>query len=156
MSAPTKSRRRIVVGVDGSPASVEALQAAAKLAPVLDAELDAVIAWHYPAATAMAPMLAEFDPAADSTTVIRATVAKVFGDDLPTGLREQRRQGYAAGVLLDASVGAEMLVVGSRGHGSFAGLLLDSVSAYCTAHAPCPIPVTRTAAADAGRTSSPR
>lgn len=139
MTSPAADRRRVVVGVDGSPAAVEALRAAARLAPVLGAELDAVIAWRYPVVNGMAPIIAEFDPATDATNVIKAAVSEAFGDNPPPGLRELRQQGHPAGVLLGASEGAEMLVVGSRGHGGFAGLLLGSVSAQCVEHATCPV-----------------
>ena len=50
-------------------------------------------------------------------------------------------EGNAAKVLLEASEGARMLVVGSRGHGGFSGLLLGSVSAACAEHARCPVVV---------------
>lgn len=146
MNTPVPSRRRIVVGVDGSPASLDALRTAAKVAPVFDAELDAVIAWHYPVNNAMAPMISEYDPAADAATVIRAAVDEAFAGRPPAGLRELRQEGHPARVLLDASAGAELLVVGSRGHGGFAGLLLGSVSAHCVEHARCPVLVVHAAA----------
>jgi nucleotide-binding universal stress UspA family protein len=145
MSAPATSRRRIVVGVDGSAASLDALRMAARIAPVFDAELDAVIAWHYPTATGMAPLIAQFDPAADAATIMHAAIEQAFGDRPPVGLRQQRREGHPARVLLDAGAGAELLVVGSRGHGGFAGLLLGSVSAHCVEHATCPVLVVHAA-----------
>jgi nucleotide-binding universal stress UspA family protein len=50
-------------------------------------------------------------------------------------------EGHPAETLLHAATGAELLVVGSRGHGTFAGILLGSVSHYCVQHAPCPVVV---------------
>ncbi len=50
-------------------------------------------------------------------------------------------EGPAAQVLLDAARGGALLVVGSRGHGGFSGLMLGSVSQQCVAHAPCPVVV---------------
>ena len=52
-------------------------------------------------------------------------------------------EGNAAQVLLDASAGAELLVVGSRGHGGFAEALLGSVGQHCVHHATCPVVVIR-------------
>jgi nucleotide-binding universal stress UspA family protein len=56
--------------------------------------------------------------------------------------------GPAAPALLDAAAGADLLVVGSHGHGTFAGLLLGSVSLHCATHSPCPVVVVRGRAAD--------
>ena len=71
----------------------------------------------------------------------RRAAGAVFGDQRPAGLKLelQVREGGAAKVLLGASEGADMLVVGSRGHGGFAGLLLGSVSANVAEHASCPV-----------------
>jgi nucleotide-binding universal stress UspA family protein len=52
-------------------------------------------------------------------------------------------EGQAARVLVGAAEGAELLVVGSRGHGGFTGLLLGSVSQQCAHHAPCPVVILR-------------
>jgi nucleotide-binding universal stress UspA family protein len=71
--------------------------------------------------------------------VLDDAVLAVFGDQLPEGLRLLVQEGGAAKVLLDAGEGAVMLVVGSRGHGGFAGLLLGSVSANVAEHASCPV-----------------
>jgi nucleotide-binding universal stress UspA family protein len=138
-------RRNIVVGVDGSPSSLDALRWAARMAAPLDAEIDAVTSWHYPTSYGMgggAP--AEWDPAQDAAQILADALTAVLGDHQPAGIRTFVREGHPAEVLSDASDGAEMLVVGSRGHGGFAGLLLGSVSAYCSAHARCPVLVTRT------------
>ena len=53
------------------------------------------------------------------------------------------REGNAAQVLLDAAQGADLLVVGSRGHGGFTEALLGSVSQHCVHHAQCPIVIVR-------------
>ena len=138
-------RRNIVVGVDGSPSSLDALRWAACIAVPLNAEIDALTSWAYPASYGMgggAPV--EWDPAEDAAQILADALTAAFGDHRPAGIRAVVCEGHPAQVLSDASNGAEMLVVGSRGHGGFAGLLLGSVSAYCTAHAACPVLVTRT------------
>ena len=58
-------------------------------------------------------------------------------------------QGSAAQALIDAATGQDILVVGSRGHGGFAGLLLGSVSQQCAQHASCPVVIVRAAASNA-------
>jgi nucleotide-binding universal stress UspA family protein len=52
-------------------------------------------------------------------------------------------EGNPAGALIDAAKGAQLLVVGCRGHNTLAGLLLGSVSQHCVQHAPCPVVVVR-------------
>ena len=71
------------------------------------------------------------------------TVDEVFGPDHPGWLRTRVVEGHAAQVLVEASAGADLLVVGSRGYGGFYGVLLGSVSTYCVHHAHCPVTVIR-------------
>ena len=130
---------RIVVGVDGSRPSYDALQWAGYFAAVFDARLDVVTALEYPPSFGWASIAPEWDPAQDMKKVLQDGVAAVFGDRLPANMALQVREGGAAKVLLDACHGAIMLVVGSRGHGGFAGLLLGSVSANVAEHAACPV-----------------
>jgi nucleotide-binding universal stress UspA family protein len=52
-------------------------------------------------------------------------------------------EGHAAAVLVERSEGADLLVVGTRGHGRFTGMLLGSVSEHCVIHARCPVLVVR-------------
>jgi nucleotide-binding universal stress UspA family protein len=136
--------RRIIVGVDGSPSSIEALRRAARVATGLGAEMDAVISWDFPSSYGMGAVPVDWSPEADATAVLDGALKTVFGEHRPAGLRAVVREGYAPKVLLDASAGAEMLVVGSRGHGGFVGLLLGSVSAHCAEHANCPVLVVHT------------
>ncbi|MGH3160163.1 MAG: universal stress protein, partial [Streptosporangiaceae bacterium] len=136
---PDAGRYRVVVGVDGSAHSEKALQWAAHLTERFGADLVAVSAWDYPAAIGWATVPADWHPDQDMEKVLQETLHKVFGNQPPARLHLVVREGGAAKVLLEESKGATMLVVGSRGHGGFAGLLLGSVSANVAEHAPCPV-----------------
>lgn len=135
--------RRVVVGVDGSEPSKHALRWARFIAEGSGSTLQAVAAWQpYTAYGWMgigwSPM-PDWDPALDAEKGLTATVDEVFGVQRPAALDLTVLEGNAAKVLLEASQGARMLVVGSRGHGGFSGLLLGSVSASCSEHATCPV-----------------
>jgi nucleotide-binding universal stress UspA family protein len=132
---------RIVVGVDGSDPSKSALRWAAKIAAATGGTVEAVSAWHYPQAYGWPVVMEEWHPEADTEKVLQETLDEVFGPERPLGLQAFVVEGNARDVLLTASEGAEMLVVGSRGHGGFTGLLLGSVSAACAEHARCPVVV---------------
>ncbi|MBN9618135.1 MAG: universal stress protein [Actinobacteria bacterium] len=130
----------IVVGVDGSEPSKAALRWAARLAPTLGARIRAVTAWAYPTALGWtAGLPPEWSPGDDAEKGLTSAVDDVFGANRPAGLRLLTQGGEATRVLLDASKGAAMLVVGSRGHGGFVGLLLGSVSSQVAEHATCPV-----------------
>jgi nucleotide-binding universal stress UspA family protein len=138
-AGPVNGDTRIVVGVDGSRPSEQALRWSAHIAAMLSARLEAVTAWEYPASYGWAAVSPDWNPARDMENVAADSIQAVFGDQPPDGLQVQVREGGAAKVLLDACQGAVMLVVGSRGHGGFSGLLLGSVSANVAEHAPCPV-----------------
>ncbi|MFP5377028.1 MAG: universal stress protein [Acidimicrobiia bacterium] len=136
---------KIVVGVDGSDPSVEALRWALDEAAVHGASVEAIHAWQYPYVADVTGMAAypldrrEVEEAA-RTTLARAVEA---AGPPPAGVAVEQvlAPGGAAGVLVDAARDADLLVVGTRGHGGFSGLLLGSVSQQCTHHAPCPVVV---------------
>ncbi|MEO9139442.1 MAG: universal stress protein [Jatrophihabitans sp.] len=134
-------RHRIVVGTDGSPSSADALRWAAKIAVDTGAEVDVITCWQYPQGWGMPGVSSDWNPANDAAQVLADSLAEAFGDKHPDGLRACVREGHAAQVLVQASAGADMLVVGSRGHGGFVGLLLGSVSAHCAEHGQCPVVV---------------
>ncbi len=138
-AGPVTGDSRIVVGVDGSSHSEHALRWSAQLAALLGAQLEIVTAWEYPPSFGWAAIAPEWNPARDMEKVAAETIQAVFGDQPPAGLHVHVREGGAAKVLLEASEGAVMLVVGSRGHGGFSGLLLGSVSANVAEHAACPV-----------------
>lgn len=134
---------RIVVGVDGSEGAAHALRWAYEEARVRNAELEIVQAWHYPYMADMSGMAAAAVRADDLEQAFRVALDR-FVDEAgpwPAEVSATRRlvQGGAAGALLEAATGADLLVVGSRGHGGFVGLLLGSVSQHCVHHAPCAV-----------------
>src|SRR3954449_548758 len=95
--------------------------------------------WQYPM-LGFPPI--QWNPEEDAKGVLSQTVIDAFGGEVPPDLERAVLQGQPAEVLAEASRGAEMLVVGSRGRGGFAGLLLGSVSSAVAAHAHCPVLIT--------------
>jgi nucleotide-binding universal stress UspA family protein len=147
MSEASGNGHRIVVGVDGSPASQEALAWAIRQAEATGASVDAVIAWHDPAVIAGLPRgpVATLEEAAYgefAATVLGNSIREV-GARSAAKVNPVVQHGNAAQVLLGSAEGADLLVVGSRGHGGFAGALLGSVSQHCAHHAPCPVVIIR-------------
>jgi nucleotide-binding universal stress UspA family protein len=133
---------RIVVGVDGSEGSKNALRWAARLAEATGAQIDAVAAWELTSLygwSALSAIPAIYSPQPEIEKSLNETVDEVFGAHRPPDMRLKALEGPAVKTLLAASEGALMLVVGSRGRGGFTGLLLGSVSAKVAEHARCPV-----------------
>ena len=132
---------RIVVGVDGSEWSRRALEWAAVEARRRGAALEVVYAWHLPNAGGY-PYLAGYADldlfAEDARLVLDRALASVDLSGIPK-VEPILIQDGAARSLLDTAKGADLLVVGSRGRGGFAGLLLGSVSHHVATHASCPV-----------------
>jgi nucleotide-binding universal stress UspA family protein len=138
------SAAAVVVGVDGSTASIDALHWAADYARLCGSPLLTVSAWHWPVAMVISvPAPEGFDPMAEAQQTLDAILADELGTDPGFPVTTRVTEGAAAQALIDASHGARLLVVGSRGHGGFAGLLLGSVSEQCAHHAACPVVVVR-------------
>lgn len=140
------SASEVVVGVDGSEESAAALRWAARQADLTGATLLLVTAWEIPALAygsfmAIPPDQFSFSDAADALLAAAVTDFRTEHPDLKVATRVV--QGPPALALLHASEGADLLVVGSRGHGAFAGMLLGSVSAHCVSHSSCPVVVVR-------------
>jgi nucleotide-binding universal stress UspA family protein len=132
----------IVVGVDGSESSTDALRWAVRQAELTGAPLLAAISWSYPNSYGyLAPWPSDYDPEADATTQLERVIADVVPSTMT--IRREVLSGHPALGLEDLSTRASLLVVGSRGHGEFAGMLLGSVSAYLATHAHCPIVIVR-------------
>lgn len=137
---------RIVVGVDGSRPSRAALQWALRQAELTGATVQAVIAWHYPVmvggyAWAPVSVLDSSDFGEIAEKQITETIAEVVDPASSVRVTTSVQEGNAAQVLLAAARGADLLVVGSHGHGGFTGALLGSVSQHCVHYSPCPIVV---------------
>jgi len=134
----------IAVGVDGSDKSLPALRWAAKEASAHGHTLKVVTAWSVPV-TALSPggLPAPYpsdELLSDARTAQEAIVGRA---DIPAGVQVEHHivEGGPAAVLLDAGLDADLIVVGSRGHGGFKGLLLGSVSHQVVGHAACPVVV---------------
>jgi nucleotide-binding universal stress UspA family protein len=146
MSESGDGQHRIVVGVDGSEGSEKALRWAARQAELTGAKLEAVTGWEYPAFYGWAPAVPEDYDYEDLAGRAQAKVIdEVFGSGRPATLETQVVARHPAVALVEASEGADLLVVGSRGYGGFADALLGSVSTYCVHHAHCPVVVIRPA-----------
>jgi nucleotide-binding universal stress UspA family protein len=134
----------IVVGVDGSEPSLDALRWAAAQARLTHATLHVVAAWHFPASLGWAPAWAPgWDPAADATEALGQVVKHVLGSSDDLEVHQHVVEGHPAPVLVQLALNADLLVVGSRGHGEFAGMLLGSVSEHCASNSPCPVVIVR-------------
>jgi nucleotide-binding universal stress UspA family protein len=140
----------IVVGVDHSAGAKEALLFALEEAKLRQAKLRAVHAWHfrYEGWTGMEAGLPPFGDELHelrdaATAALESTLQEAIPDT--AGVEVERRvvEGTPAGVLVEESRDADLLVVGSRGLGGFAQLLLGSVSQQCAHHAECPVVIVR-------------
>ena len=135
---------RILVGVDGSESSIRALEWAADLAERTGATLRAVITWEWPTSYGWAfAFPSGYDPTSDATKVLDGALAPVRTAHPGVQIDEAVVEGHPAQVLVGESPEADLLVVGSRGHGAFAGMLLGSVSEHCVSNARCPVVVVR-------------
>lgn len=135
---------RIVAGVDGSSCSKLALKWASRQAELTGLPLSVVVAWEFPASYGWAPPWpADYDPKRDAKALVEDVVDEVLGSAARIGLSTEVIQGNPAVALCEESKRAELVVVGSRGHGEFAGMLLGSVSEFLVTHAHCPVVVVR-------------
>jgi nucleotide-binding universal stress UspA family protein len=148
MEQVQRTEARIVAAVDGSPSSMSALRWAIGQAALTGASVEAVIAWHYPVTAGglgwgPAGMATGFDFKENAKQVLAGAISATREPGSAVPVHAFVVEGEAAPVLLDACDGADLLVVGSRGHGGFTGALLGSVSQHCVHHARCPVVVIR-------------
>jgi nucleotide-binding universal stress UspA family protein len=135
----------VVVGVDGSPGSREALAFALAEASMRNATVHAVHSWVYPIfyGDSYTDPIAEYE--AEAVRVLEQAVAEAATLSTDRGqapaVTTAAREGDPVEQLLEASRNADLLVVGSRGHGGLVGLVLGSVSLGCVSGARCPVVV---------------
>ena len=177
---------RVVVGVDGSKGSLQALHWALREAQLRGATVHAVLAWQFhpswsdsglgrmfptdfgsgigDASGMPAPLESDDLAPGAPESGVRGSSRRIAAEEFVTNvldvaiaealagsgdvasypgvtITQQVVEGHAAQVLLDAVAGSDLLVVGSRGHGEFAGALLGSISQHVVSHAPCPVVV---------------
>jgi nucleotide-binding universal stress UspA family protein len=149
----------IVVGVDGSEASRDAIRWAAEEARLRSTSLVAVYAWSFipPQPIGDPGMLAvpvsdlpgQLDAEKDAArAALDAAVDEVLGGEQGVEVERKLAEGDAGDVLVDESADAELLVVGSHGRSGFKAAILGSVSRHVVAHASCPVVVVKTRPAD--------
>ena len=134
--------KTIVVGVDGSPGSRTALKWAAAEAADHGAELVVINVWEHTLLPPAGSVSVSEHYVPDESQRTADELVKVIKDELgadpPVPVQPRVKQGRPAKVLIDEAADADLLVVGHRGHGGFAGLVLGSVSQYVAACARCP------------------
>jgi nucleotide-binding universal stress UspA family protein len=145
----------IVVGVDGSEESIRALRWALAEARLRGRTVQAVHAWQFPDVGEWGDDPYLQGPSYDLSMIVpdvmrkaaEARLADAMGEVDTAGVDVEQKviEGHAAEALLHVAENenAELLVVGSRGHGGFAGVLLGSVSQACAHHASCPVVIVR-------------
>jgi nucleotide-binding universal stress UspA family protein len=144
---PTDAQDRptgVLVGFDGSPASQAAVDWAADQAARSGGRLDVVTAWEYPTSWGSTiPLPSDYDPARDAQAMVDPAVERARATHPGLDVHAHVVEGNPGDVLVEASKHGALLVVASRGHRAFAGVLLGSVSQHCATHAACPVVVYR-------------
>jgi nucleotide-binding universal stress UspA family protein len=134
----------VVAGFDGSPAAGGALRWAAAQAAITGGHLDLVTAWEFPTSWGNSlPLPSDYDPARDAEAMVDPVLARLRTDYPSLDIHAHVVEGHPGDVLVEASRHADLLVVASRGHRAFAGVVLGSVSQHCVTHADCPVVVYR-------------
>jgi nucleotide-binding universal stress UspA family protein len=138
---------RIIVGIDGSLASIGAMRWAARQASLTDSILDVVMTWDWPPSHGWAmPFPSGYDPEESVRKALDEAVTELRTSYPAIDITARVVHEHPAPLLVEESKGADVLVLGSRGHGEFAGMLIGSVSEFCATNAHCPVLVHRTVA----------
>jgi nucleotide-binding universal stress UspA family protein len=140
----TATRSRILVGVSGSPASVAALRWAVREAAQRDLRVDVVLAWQAAPAATYAMRAARPCPGEQQHAASRLLIdvlTRACGTHVPADLSAEVIEGAPERVLIDRSLGAELLALGSASAGWTPGRSIGPVIRSCLSHAHCPVVV---------------
>ena len=131
---------KIVVGVDGSAASKRALAWAADQAKATGDELEIVTSWEIPTSVGWAPVFpVDYDPQTLAGRVLDEAIRSALGADPDIPLERVVEEGHPAPVLIAASSGADLVVMGRRGRNEPKDLVIGSVSDRVARHVKVPI-----------------
>lgn len=138
------SSERVVVGIDGSAASLRALRWAVRYAERTGAVVEALHAWWIPPTYGVPVGVLPGETFAETAErALRGSVDEVLEGRTDLQVEPVAEMGYPPKVLVEHAKQADLLVVGSRGRGGLSGTLLGSVSLHCVSHAACPVVVVR-------------
>jgi nucleotide-binding universal stress UspA family protein len=138
---PRSPRGEVVAGVDGSPGGLRALDFAVAEAGLRGTRVRAVQAWAWPHPTGFEP--ADSDREQDALQALQQLVAGRRERHPDVEVVAEVVHGHPVEILNEAAAGADLLVVGTRGHGQLAGMIMGSISQALLHHAPCPLAVIR-------------
>ena len=139
----------VIVGIDGSAHSARALEWAVKQAAVQHAAVTVITVNTVPASpwsghpVVLAPDPAVLDRMRQAAEEMTVKVTSQLGEARPASVSVRAVNGFPSKELIDASRDADLLVVGSRGAGGFARLMVGSTSDQVVHHAHCPVVVVR-------------
>lgn len=134
---------RVVVGIDGSPASIDALRTGRRIADALTVDLAAVAVWDHEAPF-LDYVVIDRDEESEADQLLEAAGNLVFGLEWPAWFTTKARSGSPSRVLVDESSDAALLILGGTERGLLARILHGSVSGTCVEHAHCPVLVMHT------------
>lgn len=133
----------IVVGIDGSQESKNALHWAVQQGKKQNSAVHAVAVWHHPVQFGFQRMFPDDELQEQAQKAVDEAVSEATKDVSGCEVETRIQRGHTPSVLLAASRTAEMLVLGYRGRGSVSGVMLGSVVLHCVQHASCPVVVIR-------------
>jgi nucleotide-binding universal stress UspA family protein len=144
---PKEPTGQVIVAVDGSPSSLEALRQGHRMATALGHPVVAVNVWQGPHYGLNLPQ--SWHPERDAKELLASSIRTAFEPQAAPDIEAVTANGDPADTLIRLSRGADLLVMGSRGHSGITGVMGGSVSNICAAHAHCPVLIVHAPANDA-------